>query len=48
VICSAPFLLAVALLFLYKIDKSMESRIERELGERRLQARKTLNPTFIE
>lgn len=48
VICSAPFLLAVALLFLYKIDKSMESRIERELGERRLQARKTLNPTLIE
>ena len=48
VICSAPFLLAVGLLFLYKIDKSMEARIERELGERRLQSRNPLNPTFIE
>lgn len=38
VFCSIPFLLAVALLFLYRIDKPMESRIERELGERRLQA----------
>jgi Na+/melibiose symporter-like transporter len=38
VFCSTPFLLAVALLFLYEIDKPMETRIERELGERRLQA----------
>lgn len=38
VMCSAPFLLAVALLFLYDIDKPMELRIERELGERRLLA----------
>lgn len=36
--CSLPFLIAVALLFFYKIDKRMEVRIERELGERRLQA----------
>ena len=36
VLCSIPFLLAVALLFLYEIDKPMESRIERELGARRL------------
>ncbi len=36
--CSIPFLLAVALLFLYEIDKRMESRIESELGERRLHA----------
>ncbi len=34
--CSIPFLLGVALMFLYKIDKSMELRIEHELGERRL------------
>ena len=38
VLCSVPFLLAVGLLFLYDIDKSMERRIERELGERRLLA----------
>ncbi len=38
VLCSVPFLLAVALLFLYDIDKPMELRIERELGERRLLA----------
>ncbi|WP_368565259.1 MFS transporter [Pseudoxanthomonas sp. UTMC 1351] len=38
VYCSTPFLLAVALLFLYEINKPMETRIERELGERRLQA----------
>ncbi|MEZ0470763.1 MFS transporter [Luteimonas salinilitoris] len=37
VYCSIPFLLCVALLFLYEIDKSMESRIERELGARRPQ-----------
>jgi Na+/melibiose symporter-like transporter len=37
VFCSTPFLLAVALLFRYEIDKPMETRIERELGERRLQ-----------
>ncbi|MGH8027904.1 MAG: MFS transporter [Pseudoxanthomonas sp.] len=36
VYCSIPFLVAVALLFLYRIDKSMESRIELELGKRRL------------
>lgn len=34
--CSIPFLITVAMLFLYKIDKSMESRIERDLAERRL------------
>ena len=33
-----PFLLCVALLFLYEINKPMESRIEQELGARRLQA----------
>ncbi|MBS7458599.1 MFS transporter [Coralloluteibacterium stylophorae] len=38
VYASIPFLLCVALLFLYEIDKSMETRIERELGARRLQA----------
>jgi glycoside/pentoside/hexuronide:cation symporter, GPH family len=37
VYCSTPFLLCIALLFLYRIDKSMESRIERELSARRLQ-----------
>jgi Na+/melibiose symporter-like transporter len=37
VFCSTPFLLAVALLFWYEIDKPMETRIERELGARRLQ-----------
>jgi Na+/melibiose symporter-like transporter len=37
VYCSAPFLLCVALLFLYEINKPMESRIEQELGARRLQ-----------
>lgn len=36
VFCSVPFLLAVALLFRYEIDKPMESRIERELDARRL------------
>ncbi|MET0583183.1 MAG: MFS transporter [Pseudoxanthomonas sp.] len=36
VFCSLPFLVAVAMLFLYKIDKKMESRIESELGARRL------------
>ena len=36
VYCSIPFLIAVAMLYLYKIDKSMESRIERDLAERRL------------
>ena len=36
VFCSVPFLLAVALLFLYEIDKPMESRIEQELDTRRL------------
>ncbi|WP_114240251.1 MFS transporter [Dyella sp. C9] len=38
VLCSVPFLVAVLLLFLYKINKPMELRIERELGERRLLA----------
>ena len=38
VFCSMPFLLAVGLLFLYRIDKSLERRIEQELGERRLAA----------
>lgn len=38
VFCSIPFLLAVALLFLYEIDKPMESRIEHELEARRQQA----------
>ncbi|MEL1265451.1 MFS transporter [Pseudoxanthomonas putridarboris] len=38
VFCSLPFLLAVGLLFLYEINKPLESRIERELGERRLLA----------
>ncbi len=33
--CSLPFLVAVALLFLYEIDKRMETRIERELDQRR-------------
>jgi len=36
--CSIPFLIAVAMLFLYRIDKGMESRIEYELNARRLQA----------
>lgn len=33
--CSIPFLLAVALLFLYRIDKRMETRIEQDLLQRR-------------
>jgi len=32
---SLPFLVCVVLLFFYEINKPMESRIERELGERR-------------
>jgi NAD(P)H-nitrite reductase large subunit len=36
VYCSIPFLVCCALLFFYEIDKPMEARIERELGERRL------------
>ncbi|KRG68499.1 MFS transporter [Pseudoxanthomonas dokdonensis] len=36
--CSLPLLVAVALLFFYRIDKAMESRIEHELSERRLHA----------
>ena len=35
VYCSIPFLVAVALLFLYRIDKPMETRIEHELDQRR-------------
>lgn len=35
VYCSIPFLLCVALLFLYEIDKSTETRIERDLSARR-------------
>jgi glycoside/pentoside/hexuronide:cation symporter, GPH family len=38
VFCSIPFLFAVALLFLYRIDRSMERHIEQELGARRLAA----------
>lgn len=37
VYASIPFLLCVALLFLYEINKTMESRIEHELSTRRLQ-----------
>ena len=33
--CSIPFLLAVALLFFYRINKTMESRIEQDLAGRR-------------
>jgi Na+/melibiose symporter-like transporter len=36
---SLPFLACVVLLFFYEINKPMESRIERELGERRAPAR---------
>ncbi|HET8555388.1 MAG TPA: MFS transporter [Rhodanobacteraceae bacterium] len=35
VYCSIPFLLGVALLFWYEIDKAMEIRIEQDLGARR-------------
>lgn len=35
VYCSLPFLIAVALLFFYKIDKRMETRIEQDLRLRR-------------
>ncbi len=35
VYCSIPFLVAVALLFLYRIDKRMENRIEHDLLQRR-------------
>lgn len=35
VYCSLPFLVAVGLLFLYRIDKRMETRIEQELLKRR-------------
>jgi len=38
VYASLPFLVGVALLFFYEINKPMESRIERELGERRAMA----------
>ena len=38
VYCSIPFLLGVALLFLYKIDKRAETHIEQELAARRVQA----------
>jgi glycoside/pentoside/hexuronide:cation symporter, GPH family len=38
VLCSIPFLAAVALMFLYEIDKPLELRIEQELGARRLEA----------
>lgn len=34
--CSVPFLVAVALMFVYRIDKRMEERIEHELGARRI------------
>jgi hypothetical protein len=36
VYCSIPFLLGVALLFLYGIDRQAETRIERELAARRI------------
>ena len=36
--CSIPFLLGVALLFFYRIDKHMETRIEQELATRRAAA----------
>ena len=39
--CSIPFLLGVALLFFYRIDKSMETRIETELNGRRALAATT-------
>jgi GPH family glycoside/pentoside/hexuronide:cation symporter len=35
VYCSIPFLVAVALLFIYQIDKRMETRIEHDLDQRR-------------
>lgn len=35
VYCSIPFLVAVVMLFLYKIDKRMETRIEQDLQQRR-------------
>ncbi|NZA26865.1 MFS transporter [Luteimonas sp. SJ-92] len=38
VYASIPFLLCVALLFLYEINKATETRIEQELAARRLQA----------
>ena len=38
VYASLPFLLCVALLFLYEINKAMESRIELELSTRRSHA----------
>ncbi|MEK5768463.1 MFS transporter, partial [Acinetobacter schindleri] len=41
VYCSIPFLLAVGLLFFYRIDKAMENRLESELGERRVAAEVT-------
>lgn len=34
--CSVPFLVAVAMLRLYRIDKPMEDRIEHDLAQRRL------------
>jgi glycoside/pentoside/hexuronide:cation symporter, GPH family len=36
--CSIPFLVGIALLFLYEIDKNLETQIERELRARRLAA----------
>ena len=38
VYCSIPFLLGVALLYWYELDKPMEARIEHELGVRRARA----------
>ena len=38
VYCSIPFLLCVALMFLYRIDKPMEVRIEQDLAARRAAA----------
>jgi Na+/melibiose symporter-like transporter len=33
--CSTPFLITIASLFLYEINKKMETQIEKELGTRR-------------
>ena len=43
VYCAIPFLLAVALLFAYEIDKRAETRIEQDLLLRRRSADASLN-----
>lgn len=40
--CSTPFLIACACLFAYKIDKKMETRIEADLGGRRVSENKVI------